>query len=258
MSPPEAPSGMQRSLAAVVGAAILVLTACGTATSPPPSATTAPGSAPPATAPATAAPITAAPTADPTAVPRPSGTLAWPTEFAVEMTPGTYFTSPPFVLPMTVALTEAGWYAGHLNPVFIDLQRFDGVEVGSFPTRMLAFGRPENVRGNEGAVPVAGLTPAAALDLMSERGSVDAGERADIELFGLQGERIDLHSDLGNNPIFGTANGDFGLGPELDARLVALPLDGGLLIVATLAPADDLDDAWEQALPILDTVELGN
>ena len=71
-------------------------------------------------------------------------------------------------------------------------------------------------------MPVAGLTPEAAVDLMIERGSVKAGERAAVELFGLAGERIDLHSDLGNNPIFGTADGDFGLGPELDARLVAL------------------------------------
>lgn len=249
---------MQRTLVAVLCAAILVLAACGTATSPTASPTAAGASTPPATAaPGSAAPTAAPATTAPSVAPRPSGTLAWPTEFAVEMTPGTYFSSPPFVIPMRVALTEPGWYAGHINPVFIDLQRFDGVAVGSFPTRMLAFGSPENVRGNAGKVPVAGLTAAAALDLMSERASVQAGERAEIELFGLQGERIDLHSGLGNNPIFGTANGDFGLGPELDARLVALPLDDGLLIVAILAPADDLDAAWEQALPILETAELG-
>ena len=151
---------------------------------------------------------------------------------------------------------QPGWYAGHINAVFIDLQRFDGVAVGSFPTRMLAFGRPENVRGEDGAVPVIGLTPAAAIDLMAARGSVKPGERAAVELFGLQGERIDLHSDLGNNPIFGTADGDFGLGPELDVRLAALPFDDGLLIVGVLAAADDLDAAWEQALAILETVEL--
>ena len=38
---------------------------------------------------------------------------------------------------------------------------------------------------------------------------------------------------------------------------MALPLDDGLLIVAILAPADDLADAWDQALPMLETVELG-
>ncbi len=172
------------------------------------------------------------------------------------MTAGTYFSSPPFLVPLSITVSEAGWYAGHINPVFIDLQRFDGVAVGTFPTRMLAFGWPENVRGDGGAVPVAGLTPAAALDLISERGSIETAERAAVELFGLAGERIDLHSELGNNPIFGTANGDFGVGPELDARLVALPLDEGLLMVAVLAPAADLEDAWDQALPMLESVKV--
>jgi hypothetical protein len=172
------------------------------------------------------------------------------------MAPGTYFSSPPFVVPLTIEISEAGWYAGHLNPVFIDLQRYDGVEVGGFPTRMLAFGWPENVRANDGAVPVASLTPASAVDLLTDRGSVKPGERAEVELFGLAGERIDLHSDLANNPIFGTADGDFGLGPELDVRLVALPLNDGLLMVGVLAPTDDLEAAWEQALPMLETVEI--
>jgi hypothetical protein len=206
-------------------------------------------------APAASAAPTAAP-ATPSAIPRPSGTAAWPTEFAVEMSPATYFSSPPFIVPFTIEVSEAGWYAGHINPVFIDIQRFDGVEVGSFPTRMLAFGSPQNVRGADGVVPVSGLTPAAALDLLTQRSSVEPGDRAPIELFGLTGERIDLHSDLGNNPLFGTANGDFGLGPELDVRLVALPLDDGLLMVAVLAVAADLEEAWDQALPMLETVEL--
>jgi hypothetical protein len=253
---------MQRTLPAVLGAALLLLAACGGPATSTPAATSASGATsgptapPPATTSASAAPTAAPATAGPTIVPRPSGSLEWPTEFAVEMTPGTYFTSPPFIVAMTIAIEEAGWHAGHLNPVFIDLQRFDGVAVGSFPTRMLAFGWPENVRGNGGPVPVAGSTPAAAVDLMAERGSVQADERAAVELFGLEGERIDLHSDLGNNPIFGTANGDFGLGPELDVRLVVLPLDDGLLMVGILAAADDLDDAWEQAQTILETVDL--
>ncbi len=247
---------MQRNLTAGMVAAAVVLGACGgSATTPVPTTASASTNVPATTA-ASAAPTAAPATDGPTVAPRPSGTLAWPTEFAVEMAPGTYFTSPPFVVPMTLTIDAPGWYAGHLNPVFIDLQRFDGVAVGSFPTRMLAFGRPENVRGADGAVPVAGLTPAAAIDLMAERSSIVPGERASVELFGLEGQRIDLHSDLGNNPIFGTADGDFGLGPELDVRLAALPFDDGLLIVAILASADDLDAAWEQALTILETVEL--
>ncbi len=247
---------MQRNLTAAMVTAALVLAACGGSTTTPVPTTASGATNVPVTTPASAAPTAAPATAGPTVAPRPSGSLAWPTEFAVEMTPGTYFTSPPFVVPMTLTIDEPGWYAGHLNAVFIDLQRFDGLAVGSFPTRMLAFGRPENVRGADGAVPVAGLTPTAALDLMASRGSVKPGERAAVELFGLEGERIDLHSDLGNNPIFGTANGDFGLGPELGVRLAVLPFEDGLLIVGILAAADDVDAAWGQALAILGTVEL--
>ncbi len=235
----------------------MLLAACGAgsqATSEPtgPGATAGPATPSPAAATATTAPATAAPTI----LPRPSGTLPWPTAFAVEMAAGTWFTSPPFLVPLAITVSEAGWYAGHINPVFIDLQRFDGVEVGTFPTRMLAFGWPENVRGDGGPVPVEGLTPAAALDLLAGRGSLTAGERAPVELFGLAGERIDLHSDFGNTSIFGTADGDFGLGPELDLRLAALTLGEGLLMVGVLAPAADLEDAWDQALPMLESVEV--
>ena len=249
---------MHRSpLAALAGlAALFVVAACGTSTP----ATASPGIGQP-TAPATEVPVaslapvgTAAPAAA-SVIPRPSGTLAWPTEFLVEMR-GRYFTAPPFVIPMTVEIAEDGWYAGHLNPVFVDLQRYDGVEPGGLPSRMIGFGWPENIRGGEGAVPVAGLTPGAAIDQMTDRASIKSGNRAPVELLGLVGERVDLHSDLGNNPVFGTADGDFGIQPELDARLAVLPLDEGLLMVAVLAPADDLDAAWEQARVILEAARL--
>jgi hypothetical protein len=169
---------------------------------------------------------------------------------------GRYVTSPPFVIPMTLEIAEGGWYAGHRNPVFIDLQRYDGVELGGLPSRMIGFGWPEHVRGGDGEVGVAGLTPGAAIDQMTARASITSGNRGPVELLGLAGERIDLHSDLVNNPIFGTADGDFGIQPELDARLAVLPLDDGLLMVAVLAAADDLDAAWQQAQAILGTARL--
>ena len=149
----EARSGMQRSLMAALGATVVILAACGTATSSTPPAeptvgTSLPATAPPGAPAVTTPPATPATPATPaaTAVPRPAGTLAWPTGFAVEMANATYFTSPPFVVPLTITIAEPGWHAGHLNAVFIDLQRYDGVEVGGLPTRMLAFGWPENVR----------------------------------------------------------------------------------------------------------------
>jgi hypothetical protein len=240
---------MQRFIAGLVPAVALLAVACGA-----PATTSQPSSAP---APSVSAAPTANPaTPSPSVLPRPSGTLPWPTEFSIELVNGRYFTSPPFVVPMAITIAEPGWYAGHLNPVFIDLQRYDGVEVGGLPSRMLGFGWPEHIRGADGQISVAGLAPGAALDQLVARGSLEAGERAAVELFGLEGERIDLHSDLANNPIFGTADGDFGIQPELDVRLVVLPLDDGLLMVVVLALGDDLDAAWEQALPILATVEL--
>jgi hypothetical protein len=121
---------------------------------------------------------------------------------------------------------------------------------------MIGFGWPEHVRGGDGEVGVAGLTPGAAIDQMTARASITSGNRGPVELLGLAGERIDLHSDLVNNPIFGTADGDFGIQPELDARLAVLPLDDGLLMVAVLAAADDLDAAWQQAQAILGTARL--
>ena len=244
----------------VLGAALVTVAACGTSTASTPAAIPTPSAgiatAGPAASPAATAASTSPPSPAATAVPRPAGALGWPTGFAVEMADGTYVTAPPFVIPMTVTISEPGWHAGHLNPVFIDLQRYDGVEVGGLPTLLLGFGWPENVRGADGAVRVAGLTPEIAIDRIIERSSIEARERTEVELFGLRGERIDLHSDLTNNPIFGTADGDFGIQPELDARLSVLPRDDGLLMVAVLAPAPDLEAAWQRALLILETVEI--
>ncbi|HET9852282.1 MAG TPA: hypothetical protein VFP56_07230 [Candidatus Limnocylindrales bacterium] len=247
---------MHRSHRASLAIPLVFLAACGTSapatSSPgPPRPTSAATTVPVAstTSGGTPAPVT------PTAIPRPSGTLAWPSEFLVEMR-GRYFASPPFVIPMSIEIAEEGWYAGHLNPVFIDLQRYDGVELGGLPSRMIGFGRPENVRGGDGEVDVAGLTPGAAIDHITDRASITSGNRAPVALLGLAGERVDLHSDLTNNPVFGTADGDFGIQPELDARLAVLPLDGGLLMVAVLAPGNDLDAAWDQAQAILQTARL--
>ena len=188
--------------------------------------------------------------------PHPSGTLPWPANFAAPLDQARYSLSPPFETPISLAIPEAGWYAGHVHPDFIDLQRFDGVDVGSFPTRMLGFGLPGSIRGVDGAVAAAGLTPAAAIDLLRGPSSIKATNAAAVNLIGLAGERVDLHSDLGSNPIFETSDGAFGLGPELDLRLSVLPLDGGLLVVAVLAPASELEAAWTDGLPILASTKL--
>ena len=184
----------------------------------------------------------------------PPGTTAWPKAFDVAVQ-GTYWSSPPFRVPFQITVAEAGWFSAHLHADFIDFMRFDD-RPHQFPNRMVGLGDPDHIRGGDGAVSVTTLTPGAALDLLAPRASLTTSNRAAQELFGLAGARLDLRSATNNNPLFGGEDGDFGLGPELDVRLVLLPLDGRLLAVVVLAEPGDLDAAWDQALPILETVQL--
>jgi hypothetical protein len=190
-----------------------------------------------------------------TAPPPPSGTLAWPNAFDVELEVATYWSEPPFRIPFSIAVIQPGWYSAHVHEDFFDLLRFDGVP-HQFPTRMVGFADPDQFRGDDGNVAVEGLSPDDALDLLARRASLETTNRSALDMFGIRGARIDLHSGTDSNPIFGTAEGNFGLGPELDMRLVLLPRGGRLFVVVVLAAPGDLDAAWEQALPILETVRL--
>ncbi len=183
--------------------------------------------------------------------------IAWPAAFDVALS-GTYWSEPPFRIPFAITVGVPGWFSGHLHADFVDLQRFDGITPHTFPNRMLGFGDPDHIRGGDGDVAVAGLTPDAALDLLAGRASLKTSNRAAQSLFGLDGARMDLHSATNSNPLFGAEGGDFGLGPQLDIRLVLLPLHGRLLVVAVLAAPGDIDGAWAQALPMLGTVELAD
>jgi hypothetical protein len=188
--------------------------------------------------------------------PLPLGVLAWPTAFDTPLEEATYFSSPPFRIPFTLVVGEPGWGTGHLHADFFDLLRFDGVAHEQLPNRMLAFADPDYVIGVHGNVSVATLTPRAALDLLAERPDLTVSTREQVELFGLAGERLNVHSATGSNHVFGGAGGDLGIGPELDTRLAFLPLNGRLLGVLVMAEADDLQAAWDLALRILDTVDL--
>jgi hypothetical protein len=234
---------------------VLVLALAGCSPAVTASATPVVSPSPSPTAASTAAPTTA-PTLSPTPAPSiPPGLRAWPTTFDVAVQ-GTYWSTPPFRIPFSITIDGPGWFSGHLHAEFVDLQRFDGMAQHQFPNRMLGFADPGRFRGVDGPVDVAGLTPDAALDLLAGRASLTTTNRAAQELFGLTGARVDVHSATSNNPLFGGEEGDFGLGPQLDIRLVVLPLDGRLLVVAVLAAPGDLDGAWDQALPILESVEL--
>ncbi|HJP89722.1 MAG TPA: hypothetical protein VJ850_11870 [Candidatus Limnocylindrales bacterium] len=226
----------------------LVAAACSTGAPATPSA-----EAPSARATASAVAISAAPTTATTT--GPAGVQAWPTTFDVELR-GTYTVDPPFRIPFSITVDEGGWFSGHLHETFIDLQRFDGI-TQQFPNRMLGFADPDHFRGS-GDIPIASLTPDSALDLLAARASLQTSNRVAQTLFGIDGVRMDVHSGTGSNPLFGNGTDHFGLGPQLDIRLVVLPRDGRLFVVCVLAVTGDLDGAWKQALPILTSVQLAD
>ena len=187
--------------------------------------------------------------------PLPSGVLPLPTDFAIELASGTYFSAPPFDLPFTFEVPEPGWRSGHLNGEFFDIQRFDGVPTTGLPSRILGFAHPWTI---EGATPMyaADLTPESAVAALVARDDLVTDDVANLELFGRPSVRVDIHAPEDNTAIFGGADGTFRQGADLDARLVAVPIDAGLLLVLVQATPDDLDAAWDQALEILGTVKL--
>jgi hypothetical protein len=57
-------------------------------------------------------------------------------------------------------------------------------------------------------------------------------------------------------PLFGGDDGVFRLDPAYDVRIVAIAVDGGLFLASVHAPAAELEAAWVQALPILESINL--
>lgn len=196
------------------------------------------------------------PAGSPSAAPRTSGTLAWPSAFGVDLAPGTYFSSPPFDVPFTLALGETGWQTGHLHAEFFDLIRFDGLPETDLPAVLFGFAQPAMIRGAGGNEPAAGLSPDAAIDSLAARADIAPSNRAAVDLFGRAGARVDLHADVANTQLFGGAAGNFGLGPERNLRIAAVAFDGGLLLVLVLAPPGEVEEAWARVQPILTSITL--
>ena len=199
------------------------------------------------------APATPAPTSTPGA---PSASpLAFPTTTGEVLVPRRYGSQPPFNIPFAFDAPAGGWESMHLHGEFFDLGRFATEERQTAPARWIAFGDPDHVRGSED-VPDTDLTPAEAAALLAERDDLTASEPVPFSLDGREGVRLDLHAAEPNTPIFGGAEGDFGLEPSVDVRLGFVPVDEGLLVVFVAAPADELDAAWEEAQPVLESVDL--
>ena len=196
---------------------------------------------------ATPAPTTQSPSPAPSALafPRTNG----------EVVAGRYASDPPFDVPFTFDVPADGWESMHLHGEFIDIGRFATEERQTAPIRWIAFGHPAYIRGDED-VPAAGLTPEAAATLLSARDDLTASESVPYTFAGRDGVRLDLHALEANTPIFGGPDGAFNLEPSIDIRLGIVPLDDDLLLVFVGAPPGELDAAWDEALPILESVEL--
>lgn len=202
------------------------------------------------------APVPTAPSTSPSSAPRPSGTRPWPSEFGIDLVPGTYFSSPPFDVPFTLVVGETGWQTGHLHAEFFDLIRFDGLPETDLPAVLFGFAQPTMVRGAGGNEPAAGMTPDAAIDGLATRADIGATNRAAVDLFGRPGARVDLRADVDNTQLFGGPAGNFGLGPDRNLRIAAVAFDGGLLLVLVMAPPGEVEEAWDRVAPILASIVL--
>ena len=231
--------------------------ACSPVATPAPS----PGGSSPIPPGATSKP-TGGPTPTPTStlestpVPAPSGVLLLPTTFAVALDPGTYWSSPPFNLGFAFEIPAAGWVSGHLNPEFTDIQMYEGAPAaGVMPERIIGFGHPLQIHGRV-IVDAAELTAAEAVDLWVERTDLETANRAELELLGGDAVRVDVSATTPMLPLFGGDDGTFRLDAAFDVRVVAIAIDGGLFLATVHAPAADLEAAWQQALPTLESIDL--
>lgn len=182
--------------------------------------------------------------------------MPWPTEQLEALPPGRYAISPPFDLAISLDVPE-GWHTLHLHSEFIDLGWFGGSAAEGVPERMIAFGHPTTVRGEED-VPAAGLTANEVADLFRGRTDLEAGEPHPFRLDDRDGLWLDVLAPAPDTRLW-SGPGDDGLaiGPDMSVRVVIIPMaDGELLLVAVHADPDDLSSAWAAALPILASVVL--
>jgi hypothetical protein len=244
--------GLAVSASLIVSASLLA--AC-TAAAPTPGPI-----APTGTAPAAASNTPSSPAGPPTSSGSgptlPPGSLPLPTEFAIELEPGTYFASPPFEIPFTFEVAEPGWVAGHLNPEFIDIQQYEGAPaVGVLPERIIGFAHPLQIHGTA-VVDAADLTPADVADLWVERTDIETANLEELELLGGEAVRVDVHAPVAMLPLFGGPGGTFRLDEAFDVRIVVIAIDDGLFLATVHAPPADLGAAWAQALPTLESIDV--
>jgi hypothetical protein len=198
---------------------------------------------------------TNAPTIAPTISPEatPGNVLVFPTASEQELAPGRYSSSPPFDIPFTFEVQAEGWESAHLHGEFFDIMQ---LPAGSTqPSRWIAWAHPLTIHGPDDAAAIE-LSPAEAAELLAARADVDATDSAPFQFAGHEGVRLDLTTDDQGVQIFGGEDGDFGLDPAYDLRLGLVSLDDDLMLVLVLAPTGELEDAWMEAQPVLDSATL--
>ncbi len=165
--------------------------------------------------------------------------------------PGRYSSQPPFSIAFTFDVPSDGWESGHLHGEFFDVLQLDAPGV---PSRWIAFARPNLIHGATDA-PAAGLSPQESIATIATLEGLEVSPSTPFEIGGLTGVTSDLHVTGGQVALFGGEAGDFGFNGDLDLRLGIVPFDGTLLLVLVMAPAPELDAAWTEAAPLLDSVE---
>jgi hypothetical protein len=219
-----------------------------------------PSGATPTASPASPSMTASSPSTSPS--PRATGTpgatldgLPFPTGDAVIVPPGRYASQPPFAVPFTFEVSGADWRTWHLIPEFLDIAKYDPSVEFFLPSRWLAFAQPGVVYGPSGEHVATG-EPDEVVAAWAARDDLVTSETEPFELGGLAGVRVDLHAAAAHTAIFGGDRGDLGMQPELDARVGIVPYGKGVLLVLSLAPAAELDDAWVEAAPIVASVSL--
>lgn len=231
--------------AALLMASAFVFSACGA-----PTGGTGTTASPVATASAIAAASTAASTAP---VGSTTGALPFPTRRGAPLEHARYAAAPPFDLPFTFETPGDGWESLHLLGEFFDIVRFDGASRSGPPLRWIAFGHPERIHGDS-EVPAAGLTHAEIADTLRARDDLETTEPEPFVLAGLEGVRLDLRARAADTAIFGGPGGNLSLEPSRDARMGIVVVDGEPLLVLVFAPPDELEEAWREAQPVLESV----
>lgn len=218
------------------------------------------GGAAPASVPAASEARSPATSASPTASEGPTASMAtavlpFPTRRAAPLEHARYAAAPPFDLPLSFETPDDTWESLHLLGEFVDIARFDGVSRSGPPSDWIAFGHPARIHA-ETEVPADGLTPDEIAGVLRGRDDLETSEPEAFSVAGLDGVRLDLRAEAPDTSIFGGPSGNLSLHPSRDARMGIVVAGGEPLLVLVFAMPGQLDTAWDEARPVLESVTL--